>query len=605
MNDSPVKRTMIDVRDRANGDFVVPLYDVEGEPMVNALAPQIIADAIENGALRAASAKPSITIPAVDVTNRAKRRAQTRKKALLAAYGEAGSNHWLGVRRAYRHMFGYGSMVQSIELDMEDGMANFRVRDPLTVYGEPRSPEDIRPLEDIAFVYARSVSWLMDNYPSAKNERGETVDLYQMWKAAAASRLDMFDVVEWQDEETIVIGVLSSSPRGMADPILNNLVVNGLELLRGPNKAEMVTATMGQIVTLDKVISSVSRIMGATDMLERLTALEAIAAEKAVFPDRFVIGKDGRPPTIIGGQWKDGRTGESNLILDATQIGELVSQVGPATQQISSKLERAARLSGGNPGIFGGELTGSLRSGQTVNALAGMAVDPRIAEFQEIMAAHLVVMNRAWVATMKGYFGGKKFSMFSGNRSDGTIVEFTPSEDFETYENKVEYAFPGMDINAITVSVAQMNGAGLISKKTAMANHPLVEDDEFEVEQLQREMLKDAMMQALSTQAAQGAIPAIDIARIVQLSEEGKSIPEAVLQVQKEAQARQAASAPPPGPGQGAAPEAMPGLSMPGMGAESLPPEAVAAPDQSLMNLKQLTGALMSPNTAVGANARA
>ena len=94
------------------------------------------------------------------------------------------------------------------------------------------------------------------------------------------------------------------------------------------------------------------------------------------------------------------------------------------------------------------------------------------------------------------------------------------------------------------------------------------------------------MLSSIQQQAAEGAIPPADLARIMSLvANNQKELAEAVEQVQKEAQERQAKQV------EAMSAEAQPGLAQPGMGAEAMPmganAEAAAAPD-----LGALLGAL-------------
>jgi len=93
------------------------------------------------------------------------------------------------------------------------------------------------------------------------------------------------------------------------------------------------------------------------------------------------------------------------------------------------------------------------------------------------------------------------------------------------------------------------------------------------------------LLSAVQNQAAEGILPPGDLARIMDLvAHDKKELAEAVEQVQREAQERQAEQVP------AMSPEAQPGLALPGMGAESMPVEEEAPPDAA--GLEQLLGAL-------------
>jgi len=114
-----------------------------------------------------------------------------------------------------------------------------------------------------------------------------------------------------------------------------------------------------------------------------------------------------------------------------------------------------------------------------------------------------------------------------------------------------------------------------------MAIDPLVDDPEFEHDTVIGEQLEQALLSSVQQQAAEGAIPPGDLARIMELVVNNKmELAGAVEKVQKEAQERQAELVP------AGAPAAQPGLALPGAGAESAemaPP--VAPPEPSLDEL--------------------
>ena len=95
--------------------------------------------------------------------------------------------------------------------------------------------------------------------------------------------------------------------------------------------------------------------------MAKFMALELIAQEKAIFPDRYIIGRSGQVPMIVGGEWKDGREGEVNVLLDAENIGELRSAPDQNTRVAIDRLERNARISTGTVPQIGGESYGALR----------------------------------------------------------------------------------------------------------------------------------------------------------------------------------------------------------------------------------------------------
>jgi hypothetical protein len=158
-------------------------------------------------------------------------------------------------------------------------------------------------------------------------------------------------------------------------------------------------------------------------------------------------------------------------------------------------------------------------------------------------------------------------------------VDYTPSKHFTTDDNVVSYSQAGADINNLVIAGGQRLAMGTMSKEAFMRIDPLVEDVEKERDAVVAEQLEESLLSGLQQQAAQGALPPSDLARIMQLVRNDQHN----LKVQREAQERQAEQVQP------GAPEAQPGIAMPGAGAEAGGGAAAAAPPP---DLRALLGAL-------------
>ena len=116
---------------------------------------------------------------------------------------------------------------------------------------------------------------------------------------------------------------------------------------------------------------------------------------------------------------------------------------------------------------------------------------------------------------------------------------------------------------------------------------PLVDDAESEHDEVVAESLEQALLASIQSQASQGAIPPGDLARIAELVRTDRAeLADAVKKVQREAQERQAQEVPMN------APEAQPGLALPGMGAEAMPMEPEMGDPATAASLDELIGAL-------------
>lgn len=581
--DGNLLRQMIEARDRYNGDVVVPMPDVDGEPTMGSLSPQIVADGIDHNAMRAASVIPSISCPALGNKVRAKENAAQRRRALYANW------HWNGMElllyRYFRHYIGYGTASLVVVPDFEEKRARIELRDPLTSYPELRAPEDFRSPLNVGFVYGRSEDWLFSNYPHTRTSL----------KATGANHL--WDIVEWIDEDDVVMGVLG--PRNVLATYDDRVYGSGtgpshnsMELRRWPNRAGCVPCAVPRRATLDRIMGQLTHIFPMVDFLDRMTALEAIVAERQTFPDMVIMGKRTAIPTLHGGRWKDGREGEPNVVLDADGIQLLNTGVSQTTMQTIQQLERAARTSGGVLTQFGGETSGAYRTGRAMDTLAGFSVDPRVMEAQKFAARALETINHAVMGVEKGYWGSKKYTVFSGWSGDVELVNYVPDKLFETCENAVTYALPGTDISQATVAITQLVGAGLMSHDTGRTNHPLIADSNLEKKNIIHERIEDAMLVTFLQNASQGTLPLIDLVTIDEVFQETGSMIEAIRRADQAARERQAQQPPEAPPGMMMPPEAEPGLAMPGQGAESQPPPQ-AIPAQARM--QQILQALQAP----------
>lgn len=563
---SPLMDRMLEIKERYNGDYVIPLPSMEEEPILPPLTPALISENIDAVAQRAASVTPFIGCPSIDPTKERGRRsrqyADIRKRALAATWYQ--NRLKVKMRRAYRHLAGYATTALVIYPDFNLGMPKIEVRDPLGVYPEPKAAEDYDVPRNCGFVYGKSGDWLRANYPAARSELGGPVGLEQ------DARQELWDVAEWIDEEHIVIGIMG--PRYTRNPMSQPLHTTQIELSRYINRAGMPCVITPGRITLDKIASSVSNIVGMTDLMAKLMALEIVAQEKAIFPDRYIIGRSGQVPMIVGGEWKDGREGEVNVLLDAEQIGELRSSPDPSTNIAIDRLERNARISTGTVPQIGGESYGALRTGRGIDALMGASLDPRVQELQETMEAHLPYLNECIFACYRGYFDEQKFVTFTGYSGDFGHVEFTPKEHFETFDNVVSHSIPGADIQGTTIQLGQLLQMKGISLNTFRVKHPFVDDPEAEGRRVDEEQLEDAVMAGIQNQAAQGTMPIIYVATIEKFRKDGHDIFESIRLADEEIREQQAQEVPEPGAGQIMAPEAAPGLAgPPGMGAPPVP----------------------------------
>ena len=87
---SPLLARMMEIKERYNGDYVIPLPSMDEEPVLPPLTPALISENIDAIAQRAASVTPYIGCPAVDPGKERGRNsrqyADIRKRALTACW---------------------------------------------------------------------------------------------------------------------------------------------------------------------------------------------------------------------------------------------------------------------------------------------------------------------------------------------------------------------------------------------------------------------------------------------------------------------------------------------------------------------------------------
>lgn len=600
LHDTTLKRRMADVAERYEGNILFPLDDVEGEPEFPALAAQIISDAVDGFATRANDTLPTIWAPAIDPTAGSHRkRAETRRQAWGANYYE--SQLPLKTARAYRQLYGYSTFCFYVQPDFEAKRARITTRDPLLTYPEPLAPEEIRLPRDIGFVYGRSPQWLMSKFPEARDfiRKHHTPDD------------DLWDILEWVDGEFRFIGILG---RRSTQSTFRRFDTQGrvlfgdqhLEqalLLRAwPNRAGVVPAVCPAAVSLARQIAQVSRIVPITDVMNKLAAMQFVASEKSVFPTIVVLGEQGQEPELLGGQFHDGRSGRANLLQNARLVDTLNLTPNQQTEIQMANLERNARLSSGNPSTFQGEGSGAIRSGQTVNQLAAISIDPRLTEAHRTMGYALTAVNEAVSAVELGYWPRRKYTVFSGWQGANRHVKYQPTQVWkETTASVVSYPLPGLDAVNTTTAVAALNQARMLSRKTAMIKHPLVEDQEAEERLLLEEALDDAILMASVGLVSSGQLAFTDLVNIRKFLRQGKSIEEAMEMAQEQAQERQATEAPAPDQGQVTAPQAQPGLNAPEAGGQQPAPTGAGAVPDNPEQFEQIVAALQAAPSGNGA----
>lgn len=547
----PARARMRALRDAYNGDVVVPLPELDESEQV-AVA-NLVAQGLDQTAMRIASVMPDVIFPpTAEHTKGAQRKASVRRRAVLGWWQQNRMDLKLG-RRA-RHLIGYASSTVSLRFNSKTGTPEWIVRDPLTSFPSPMfGPDDLEPY-DCIFSYGRTLDWLKDRYPEAS----------AVLRDGKNKGSDVFELVEYLDgEETVLIAVGKSpqasaswSPQAGYDPPI-------AEIERVRNRAGVCPVIVAGRVNLDRAQGQFDGMLGMYQTQAKLMALEVLAVQKGIFPDTWLVARPGETPQIVN--TANGLTGEIG-VLKGGELRDATLNPGFMTNPTIDRLERGQRLTAGIPAEFGGESATNIRTGRRGDAVLSAVVDFPVQEAQKMFAASLAAENKRAIALAKSYAGNKAKSFYVSWKGAKGPVDYTPNVHFDSDENVVMFSHPGSDINNLVIGAGQRIGMGTLSKRAFMQIDPLVDDAETEHDAVIAEALEQALLSSLATQASQGGIPPGDLARITELVKTDRAeLADAIQQVQREAQERQAKEVP------AGTPESMPGLAQPGAGAEATP----------------------------------
>jgi hypothetical protein len=591
---SPLMQQMREIRDRYNGDIVYPWSQaIAGGADMPDLTPHLVGESIDNYGLRAASVMPALHCPAVNPANEggiaSRDWANRRRRALSANLTQ--NRFPLVARRFFRHLSGYATASLLVEPNFRYGRPQIKVMNPLNTFPDLRAAEDYEDTEDCLYIHGHSASQLRKQFPQVMVENGGPIP-------ASSPSSELWDIIRWVDDECMVFGLAGRRYSWDSDLIEFGRAKEAMELMRIENRMERFPGiTMGR-VTLDRMGSALTHIMGQVDWAARLQLLDVVATEKAIYPDTYILGDGARTPKLAtpGGRWVDGRTGQVNIVQDAQAIGQLRNTPDPAGKQAIDRMERNARVSLGLAAQFGGETTNAMRTGRGMEAVLGASVDPRVHELQAIAEAWLPGFFESVFQCYETYWPETEFSEYSGYPGDKGHVVFTPGKHFkESHKVSVSYPIAGADLQLTNISLSQMLGTESISLHTFRERHPWIDDAEAEGRRVMEEKLELLAFQALTQQAVGGQVPIEQLAMIEEefKAKGGTDIFSAMRNAIEKLKEKQAAEAPEPQEGQVMAPDQAPGLGGPsGPMGEAPPPANAIGPTEGVEGLRELQNAL-------------
>jgi hypothetical protein len=546
----PMFEQMRRVRDLANGDVVVPLNELDKSAKSNVA--NLLVQGLDQMSMRVASTMPAPYFPPVkDGSERSKGYARMRKKAVLSFWDH--NKMQMKMRRRARHLLAYSQSAVFIKPDFRTLMPKWVVRNPLDTYPAPVEDQDDMLPDDCIFTYKVNANWLLRNY--AELVGGQL----RMGEVNSDSRYTMLEYVSGDALQLVVLGAEDNPELSLAERAgLEAILLESI-----PNRTGMPLAVVANRITLDKQRGQFDGVLGMYYTRARLQALTEIAIERGIFPEEYLIARTGENPEII--QLADGRSG----VLGIVRGGDIRSQdlnPGYKTYEALDRLERQERLEGAIPAEFGGESATNIRTGRRGENVLSATVDFRVQESQAVFEASLLEEDKIAIAVEKAYWGEFPKTFFIPSRSSVGQEAYVPNKIWETDFHYVAYSAAGSDVNSLIIGLGQRLGTGMMSKESAREADPLISDPELEHDRIISEGVEAALLSSIQQQAVDpnGPYQPDDLAYLTRLvMEQDVTLYEAVERTNTRAQERQAMAMPM------GSPETMPGLAMPGMGAEA------------------------------------
>ena len=566
----PVHNQMRRVRELANGDVIVPLNELDRN--AKASVANLLVQGLDQMSMRVSSTMPTPYFPPIkEGSERAKSSARQRRKAMLSIWDE--NKMQMKMRRRARHLLGYSQSAVVLKPNFRTLTPTWTVRNPLDTFAAPVDDPDNMLPDDCIFTFRASASYLIKMYGN------EITEKLRMGKVNSDSRYTMLEYVDAESLQLIVLGAEDNPGLNIAERA--GMDALGLEFV--PNRTGMPLAVVANRITLDKPRGQFDGVMGMYYTRARLQALTEIAIERGIFPEEYLVARPGENPEIL--QLADGKAGQLGVVKGG-DIQQLQLNPGYKTDTALDRLERQERLEGAIPAEFGGESATNIRTGRRGETVLSATVDYRVQEAQEVFANSLLHEDKIAIALEKAYWGEQTKTFFIPSRSSVGQESYTPNKVWQTDFHYVSYSAAGSDVNNLIIALGQRLGTGLMSKESAREADPLISDPDFEHDRIIAEGVEDALLSSIQQQAANPAGPyqPDDLAYLTKLVlEQDVPLYEAVRRTQQRAQDRQAQAMP------AGAPETMPGLALPGMGAEA-PVAGPAGPPPLEELLAQLGG---------------
>ena len=581
-NRGSLHREMDDVRRHYYGEIQVPLPELD--ELEKPAVANLFALGIDQMGMRIGSVTPTMYSPALRPGFKGSEELALSRRLAVTGWWDMNAMKMKNRRRG-RFLVAYACSPVTISPVAEDCSKRripfWRVRNPLGTYPAPmHDPDNIEP-DNVIFHDQKPLSWLMRTYPDRMHylHKGSNPD-------------GSFDVLEYMDcDETVFVclGTAKETNERRGFPGMrpeSDGITEAVELERIPNRSCICPAVVPGRIGLDRSQSQFAQMIGMYQRAAKLDALQLLAVFRSIFPDEWVESVASSPskPRIV--READGKQGIMGIIENG-RYQQAILNISQSAFQALDSLERSERLTANIPAEFGGESPTNVRTARRGAMVLGAAMDMPIQEYQEILERSFEAEIRRAVKVMKAYFAGSSMFFIPADGIESRS-DYDVDATFETDHVIAQYALPGYDAAQAEMAAGQKIGEGVWSAQKAMEMDASVDDVEFEINRIQIEGLRRALLSGMEAQAQQGSLDPHTIARIAKVMADGKTkLEDAVDKVHKEMQAEQQAQAEQQGmgggeggPGGGAlpegapAPEALqPGMQRPAALGPGMPPQ--------------------------------
>ena len=529
----PLHTKMRMIQQIYNGQFQVPLPDMEENAMPS--APNLLAAGIDQMAGRITSVIPTVTFASSKPGVRTYDRRAAAASKVVTGWWQA-DRLPMKMKQRGRHQIAYGMTPVVIRWNKQDNRPTWHVRHPLEAFPSPDiMPGQVTPT-DCIFAYRRSAGWLR-----SKGYGPQLMALTGDPSLPQDSSILMLEYIDEESTQLLIAGYRTPDAFGVSWEFNPNAQgMRGIEIESYPNLTDETPVVVPMRITLDSAMGQFDNMIGMYYQQAKLMALEVIAVEKGIFPDTYLVSRPGEIGRFIDGP-HDGRTGLVNIVAGG-DIRDIQSQPGYLTNPTIDRLERSQRVTAGIPAEFGGEAATGIRTGRRGDAVLSAVIDYPVAEAQETFAYSLEEENEIAIGLAKRWDGNNQRTLFVGTGNAARPVTYVANETFEQTEHIVSYPASGTDVNSLIIGIGQRVGLGIMSKRTAATLDPYIDNPEAEHDAIIAEGLEQALMSGLQQQAAQGQIPPLTLAKLMDMVRNDKmELAEALNKVTEEALAEQQA----------------------------------------------------------------